>query len=174
MHFFKILPPSKKWPFCNNRTFTLVGTPNGGTWSSSSNAVFNVSNVGVVSTVGLGTATLTYSTGLGGCKNERGITGTVVGCASRGINGVSQFAIENYPISVNLYPNPARSIVSFQIDKLVGTGDIIITDLMGKQVKKQLLSIGINNINIASLSKGYYLVSVIANEEKNTQKLIIE
>ena len=73
-----------------------------------------------------------------------------------------------------MYPNPARSTVSLQVDKLIGTGSIVITDMYGKQVKTQSLSMGTNTIDIAKLSKGIYFVSVITSEGKTTNKLIVE
>ena len=73
-----------------------------------------------------------------------------------------------------MYPNPARSTVSLQIDKLVGSGSIVVTDLYGKQVKQQALSMGNNNVDVSNLAKGFYLVSIITSEGKTTKKLIVE
>jgi len=73
-----------------------------------------------------------------------------------------------------MYPNPAKSVVSLQIDKLVGEGKIVVTNLYGKTVSTQNLSMGNNKVDIATLNKGFYFVSIITAEGKNTQKLIIE
>ena len=73
-----------------------------------------------------------------------------------------------------MYPNPAKSFISLNVDKLIGNGTIVVTDIYGKQVKVQTLSMGKNAIDIASLAKGFYLVSVITNEGKTSKKLIVE
>jgi hypothetical protein len=73
-----------------------------------------------------------------------------------------------------MYPNPAKSVVSLLVDKLIGTGSIVVTDLYGKTVKTQILSMGTNTIDIANLGKGMYFVSTITSEGKNTKKLIVE
>jgi len=57
---------------------------------------------------------------------------------------------------------------------LVGEGQIIVTDLYGKTVKSQPLSMGNNTVDIANLSKGFYLISTITSEGKTTKKLVVE
>ena len=159
--------------FCTNKTFTVVGNPTGGVWSStgvlSVNATTGVISTGLVA----GAGTLTYTIGTNGCTNSRSIAGNVVGCAARGVNN-GQLAIENYPLSINLFPNPAHATVSLKIDRLIGAGTIIVTDLYGKQQIQQPLSMGINTINVASFAKGMYFVSLITSEGKKTEKLIVE
>ena len=97
----------------------------------------------------------------------------MVGCAARGVNN-GQLTIENYPLSINLFPNPAHTTASLKIDKLIGAGTIIVTDLYGKQLIQQPLSMGVNTINVASFAKGMYFVSLITSEGKKTEKLIVE
>jgi hypothetical protein len=158
--------------FCTNRTFSLVGSPAGGVWSKT--GVLSVTNPGGVVTTGAvaGAGSLTYTyTSAAGCISSRSITGNVVTCASRGVVNNEQLVSSNDFI---MYPNPAKSVISLQVDKLVGEGQIIVTDLYGKAVKTQTLSMGTNTLNIASLSKGFYLVSVVTSEGKNTKKLIVE
>ena len=162
--------------FCAGKTFTVVGSPSGGSWSSSNNAVITVTGGGgVVNTIAPGSAILTYTyTNGSGCSNSRSISGTVATCASRGINGQSSMANDLLTTDFTIYPNPATTSVSLQMETLVGFGQIVITDLYGKQVKTQPLSMGNNAINIASLAKGMYFISTITNEGKTTKKLIVE
>ena len=70
--------------------------------------------------------------------------------------------------------NPARQFISLKVDKLVGNGQIVITNLYGKQIKTLPLSMGTNTIDIATFAKGMYLVSIVTNEGTKTQKLIVE
>ena len=159
--------------FCANRTFTVVGIPSGGVWSKTG-PITVTTPAGVVTTgsaAGSGSIKYTY-TDANGCVNSRTMVGNVYVCAARGIANTSEpLAISN---DFTMYPNPARSQVSINVETLVGTGNIIVTDLYGKVVKSQTLSMGTNTLNISKLSAGMYLVSIITNEGKQTKKLIIE
>jgi hypothetical protein len=100
----------------------------------------------------------------------------VIGCAARA-NSTS--TIDNSVWSMDngqwtLFPNPARSFISLNIETLIGRGSIIVTDLYGKTVKTQALSMGTNTVDIAKLSKGMYFVSLITSEGKSTKKLVVE
>ncbi len=158
--------------FCANRTFTVVGTPSGGVWSKT--GVINVTTpAGVVSTGGVaGAGTLKYSyTDGNGCANSRTMSGNVYICAARGITTNEKLETTN---EFSMYPNPAKSQVSINVETLVGTSNIVVTDLYGKVVKSQTLSMGTNTINISKLSAGMYFVSIITSEGKQTKKLIVE
>ena len=162
--------------YCSNRTFTVVGFPAGGVWSTT--GVLTVNTSGVVNTGSVtGAGTLTYTNIINGCSNSRTIAGNIVGCSPRQTNGnnvSSTMANDIMVDNIVLYPNPARSMVSLQISKLVGEGQIIITDLYGKKVKAQSLSLGKNDIETNKLCKGLYLVSIVTNQNIQTQKLVIE
>ena len=73
-----------------------------------------------------------------------------------------------------MYPNPAKSVVSLQVNTFTTSGSIVVIDLYGKQVKTQALSLGSNSIDVSNLAKGFYLVSIITNEGKTTKKLVVE
>ncbi len=160
--------------FCPNKTFTLVGNPAGGVWSST--GVITVHpTTGVVNTGAVaGSANLTYTyTNANGCSNSRTISGSVnSGCLARGILNDDIELIKTNDFT--LYPNPSHSFVNLNMDGLIGNGNIIITDLFGKQIKIQPLSIGNNLISIDKLSKGIYLVNIITNQGKKSKKLIVE
>ncbi|CAF3774793.1 unnamed protein product [Rotaria sp. Silwood1] len=156
--------------YCKNKTFTVAGTPTGGNWAST--GTFSITSGGVITTAATtGPATVTYSyTNSNGCTNSRTIATNVVSCGSKGIMA-NEDKINN---TIQLYPNPAHSLVNLKIDKLIGTGSIIITDLYGKQVKQQTLSLGINIIDVSNLAKGMYLVSIVTDQGKQTQKIVVE
>ncbi len=161
--------------FCTNRTFIVVGSPVGGVWSTS--GVLAVTTPGGVVSTGLiaGAGSLTYTfTNANGCSNSRTISNNIVTCAARGLSEESngQLTIDNAQFTI--YPNPARSFIRLNVETLVGKGQIVVTDLYGKTVRTQTLSMGNNNVDIANLSKGFYLVSVITVNGKNTQKLVVE
>jgi hypothetical protein len=159
--------------FCINKTFGIVGIPAGGVFTTGNNAIVTINCSGTVNTVGLGNSSINYRyTNAQGCSNSRTMVGVVVNCAARGVN-----TVEGQPSTVNdftIYPNPAKLIVNLNIDCLVGAGSIVVTDLYGKIVKTQTLSMGTNTIDISNLSKGMYFVSTITNEGKTTKKLVVE
>jgi fibronectin-binding autotransporter adhesin len=168
--------PATAGGYCTNRTFTLVGTPatsasGTGVWSKT--GVISVTNLGAVST-GLvpGAASIKYAyTNLNGCTNSRTITSAVVACASRQSIANSQQPTVN---EFSIYPNPAKSVINLNIKTLVGAGSIVVTNLYGKQLKTQSLSLGSNAVDISNFAKGLYLVSIITSEGKKTEKLIVE
>ncbi len=155
---------------CNSIPFTLRGTPAGGTWGSTGGITItpismrdaNVSTAGVT-----GTINITYTVGAAGCSNSRTITATAYSC-----RGISSQSTDNNQITV--YPNPAHSLLMVNCKLLIGSGKIFITDLYGKQIKQQSLSIGANAIDVSTFAKGMYFVSVITENAKQTQKIIVE
>jgi Glucose / Sorbosone dehydrogenase/Secretion system C-terminal sorting domain/Putative metal-binding motif len=86
--------------------------------------------------------------------------------------------IEESDIDYNfkMYPNPARSEVSFSFDEDALPKRITFFDILGKQIKtKEMFSINMFNITINNFAKGLYIVSVImANNETSFKKLIIK
>ncbi len=155
--------------YCRNKTFTLVGTPSGGSWGAS--GAFNITAGGVVTTLNApGAASVSYTVTSNGCSSSRTQTATVT-AACKGIN-TQQSTVDSRQLTI--YPNPTHSIINLKIDKLTGAGSIVVTDLYGKQVKQQALSMGVNTIDVSSFAKGMYLVSVITEQGKQTQKVIVE
>ena len=159
--------------FCTNRNFALVGNPGGGVWSSTGVISVNpaTGSVGTGNIAGIGS--LTYTITINGCNNSRSILGAVAVCpGGRSLNTLdNQESIADHFI---MYPNPAKTFISLNLNTVVGIGSIVVTDLYGKQVKMQPLSMGNNTLDIASLSKGFYLVSIITEQGKTMKKLIVE
>ncbi len=77
-------------------------------------------------------------------------------------------------LSFVMYPNPTKEKVNVFVNAFSGKGEIIITDISGKQIQQQVLVIGNNTIEIKNLSKGIYFVNIITDKEKQTQKLVVE
>ncbi len=158
-----------------NRTFDIDGNPSPGTWTSTGVVTLtqispNRARVSTGAVAGAFSVTYRY-TNASGCSNSRTIGGTVINCPFKGIN-TNQVASSNEQLVI--YPNPAKTTININIATLIGNGSIVLTDLYGKQIKQQVLSIGINSIDVSSFAKGMYLVSVITNDQKSTQKIIVE
>ena len=159
--------------FCVGKVFRVVGTPNtlAGAWSATGFA--SITSGGVVTVVGVGAGSIKYTyTNANGCSNSRTMTGTGYTCAARGISVSGEGLVVSGDFT--MYPNPAKGLINLNVESLVGVGSIVVTDLYGKTVKTQALSMGTNTVDIANLSKGMYFVSTITNEGKTTKKLIVE
>jgi hypothetical protein len=159
---------------CKNRTFILRGTPSGGSWITTggmSATPISTQDASVNSGSSAGTASITYTIGSSGCNSSRTMNATVVSCVFKGINN-NQLSIDNSQLTI--YPNPARSTINLNVKTLIGAGTIVVTDLYGKQLKQQTLSMGANTIDVSSFAKGMYLISVITDAGKQTQKVIVE
>lgn len=158
--------------FCINRTFGVVGNPSGGIFTVGNNTVLTINCSGIVKTIGLGSGSLKYTyTNAQGCSNSRTLFGTVVNCAARSSNAEEQQETRN---DFSIYPNPAISFFILNVNWLDGSGKIIISDVYGKEVKTQPLSLGKNNIDISNLPRGIYLITTITTQGKTTKKLVVQ
>ena len=167
---------------CKGKTFNVVGSPVNGyttSWSlTNSNGSSATITPIVIPVVGAqiqsgstnGRISVQYSIEDNNhCINSRTTSVNIVSCGSKETKAA---------ISTNnsflMYPNPAKGTLKIKLDNLVGQGTLRITNLVGKEVKIQAMSLGNNNIDINNLSKGVYLVSLVTTNGKATQKLVIE
>lgn len=77
-------------------------------------------------------------------------------------------------LDFSIQPNPAHGFINIKVDKLIGNSKLLIVDYLGKVIKQQNLSIGNNTIDMSHLTKGMYFVSIVTQQGKLTQKLILE
>ena len=79
---------------------------------------------------------------------------------------------ENAISSVNVYPNPAKDVVNFQVAlNGVNAADVVVTDLAGRVVATGVINSGAEfNLNVADYASGTYLYSVVAGESVMTGK----
>ncbi len=157
--------------FCVGKVFGVAGSPVGGTWSAT--GIASITSAGIVTINAVGAGSITYTTaGSTGCVSSRTMSGTGFVCAARGATSSTTSVVDTKQFS--MYPNPAKSFINITQETLIGSGNITITDLYGKTIKNQPLSMGNNIVNIANITKGIYFISTITNEGKTTKKLIIE
>jgi hypothetical protein len=71
---------------------------------------------------------------------------------------------------ISLYPNPTVDFVSFELNNNQN-GDVFVTTIDGKVVKKQRLVNGMNMINMSELSSGVYR---IVSTDKSINKSVIK
>jgi hypothetical protein len=75
--------------------------------------------------------------------------------------------------SFDLRPNPAHRQFVIRLHSTTGQAIIQITDLTGRTCYSGLLYPGDNNVDIANLKPGIYLVQVIENHLRSVKKLIV-
>ena len=159
--------------FCVGKTFGVLGSPTGGLWTTTGCISATTLGIATINTTGAGSLTYTF-TNANGCASRRTMTGAGFMCAVRLASGKSVATSVKSSNDFSLFPNPAKSVIDVKVETLVGTGTIVITDLYGKTIKTQPLSMGNNNISIDNLSKGIYLISIRTSEGKTTKKLVVE
>jgi hypothetical protein len=75
-----------------------------------------------------------------------------------------------------LYPNPAEEAIYIRDERITGNPvQVIITNLHGQEVLIEHFSERADNminLNVNTLKKGIYIVSIIINDELRTAKLI--
>jgi len=82
------------------------------------------------------------------------------------IYGVEEFSLNN----LQIFPNPVTNN-KFSI-KTIKALDYTIYDVLGKEIKKGLVTSNNNAINITSLKKGVYILKLKFNNESITKKLV--
>lgn len=115
------------------------------------------------------TVTLTStSTSLGNIYFERSHAQKTITPLPTGINNIDR---DN---TFALYPNPASQTVTVNWNGK-HTANIIITDITGKHIlTNRIAANNTKQIDISTLTKGLYFVTVECNGQKITQKLLIQ
>ncbi len=73
-------------------------------------------------------------------------------------------------------PNPAKNYFNINLSSLKNAGDIKLklSDISGKTIMQQKVIAGMQRVNLPSLQKGLYIVTLISGKEIRTQKLVVE
>ena len=151
--------------FCPNKTFTVVGNPAGGVWSSTGVLSVNAST-GLINTGSTaGSGSLTYTITVNGCVNSRSISGAVAAtCAShRGNTEISSIMINDNLFTI--YPNPAKGFVSISINKITPNRYLVLNDFAGRIISKILLTESVTNFSTSNLVSGMYTIQLLENNQ---------
>lgn len=102
-------------------------------------------------------------------NNERKELLTSLGCNAP--LAVDDF--EHEP-SIKIYPNPSKGIFSINFnDSTVESYNIVVLDMLGKQLKTLSVSVENSKIDLSELNNGTYLLKVSNSKKSVTQKIII-
>lgn len=88
------------------------------------------------------------------------------------ITGIGENVESNKDISV--FPNPFSSVSTLQLNSYLKNAEVIIYDVLGKEMRRNYFSGDKMEIAKGNLEIGIYFVKVIAAEKQFVQKIIIE
>lgn len=156
---------------CMNKTFVLKGSPAGGVWSSAGSVTVNANGVVTTSSPGIGNVSYTvYNSS--GCSNTKTLNYNVVVCDAQ---RKSETAItSNNSNIITVYPNPVRKRAIFKVHVSTGEGTMILTDALGKELRKAPFKAGVNSFETGSYASGIYFVTFKTKYNSQTVKLMIE
>ncbi len=79
-------------------------------------------------------------------------------------------------VSIELFPNPANNYVTFKFNNSIKNDNykIIIFDIIGKVVYKDLLLTNSNTIKLDNINSGIYVIEFILNDSLYSSKLIVD
>lgn len=74
-------------------------------------------------------------------------------------------------VQINMFPNPTKDLFTIQSDQLIQS--IVVTDLLGKQVHNNE-SVNTDNyiVDLSAFESGIYMVDMIVDGKKYTQKVV--
>ena len=154
--------------FCVGKTFTVIGSPANGTWSATGSLSVSYAGVISINTTGAGNLTYTYTSPFG-CVNSRTVSGVGYNCAAhRATNNMEPLTINS---DFKMYPNPAKTFVTIDCK---GAKQLLITDYFGRTIQLLNNPTEHQTINTHHFVSGFYLVTLINDNNKQTQKLVIE
>jgi subtilisin family serine protease len=86
--------------------------------------------------------------------------------------GVSDFETEEF--RVTLFPNPVSDLlyISIQADK--SNINVELYDLQGRKLKQEIMSFGVNTIDVSSLASGYYFIKLSDGRKNCIKKFVKE
>ncbi|MDD4068111.1 MAG: leucine-rich repeat domain-containing protein [Bacteroidales bacterium] len=78
-------------------------------------------------------------------------------------------------VEVLIYPNPAKDMAKIEFDNLDSKANIIVLDILGKEVKREVIAKGTKEIeiNVSNLPKGIYNILIVNDTINQTKKLVV-
>jgi len=89
-------------------------------------------------------------------------------------NGVGTQNILKPETQISVFPNPARQLITLQLNNLKSTAEAVIYNLQGQAILYQTVGEGNNPINTSNLKSGIYVLKVNGIDFEKTIKIIID
>ena len=74
----------------------------------------------------------------------------------------------------SIYPNPSKGLITIAMSAVNAGTVLYVTDMIGKEVFKTVVTDTNTNLDLSNLQKGLYMVTVANGQNKHIQKLIIQ
>jgi len=89
--------------------------------------------------------------------------------------GLNDITVDN-KVDILIYPNPTQDKTKISIDNLSSKADVIVLDIMGKEVKRGVINKGekILDIDLSGYAKGIYNIRIVNETINQTKKLIVQ
>lgn len=89
--------------------------------------------------------------------------------------GLDDIASDNN-FDVLIYPNPTQDKAKIMIEDLSSKADVIVLDIMGKEVKRGVIYKGtkVLDIDLSGYAKGIYNIRIVNENINQTKKLIVQ
>jgi hypothetical protein len=89
-------------------------------------------------------------------------------------NGVGTKNILKPETQISVFPNPARQLITLQLNNLKSTAEAVIYNLQGQAILYQTVGESNNPINTSNLKSGIYVLKVNGIDFEKTIKIIID
>ena len=76
--------------------------------------------------------------------------------------------------SVNIYPNPANTRVTVNVEGMSGKAQVSVIDLSGRTLMSDTMTDGSAQLNVSSLAQGSYFVRISGERFTTVRKLIVK
>lgn len=141
--------------------------PTAGATNTSDNNVDNIEKVEIPNAQpGVYTIQVTHKATLAGGSQIF----SLIGNGSVGLTLDNQDFI--YDNSIFIYPNPANSVLNFEVKNNADISAISINDISGKEVFRNLNAGNLSSIDVSNLSSGVYFVTFKSERNSVTKKFI--
>ena len=89
--------------------------------------------------------------------------------------GLNDITVANN-VDILIYPNPTQDKAKISIDNLSSKADVIVLDIMGKEVKRGVINKGtkVLDIDLSGYAKGLYNIRIMNDSINQTKKLIVQ
>ncbi|MBP7810045.1 MAG: SBBP repeat-containing protein [Bacteroidia bacterium] len=108
----------------------------------------------------------TYTLGMTTFTNASTLNKADAYIAKFSVAGLGLNELEN-KFGFSVYPNPSNGVFTLQLKEEVNGGELIVTDVIGKEILKQEIKNGTQQIELNINTKGLYFVRLESDPEKN-------
>ena len=74
----------------------------------------------------------------------------------------------------SVYPNPTEGVLNIQLPSSVQSANIDITDALGRRVLNSTMESAMKSLDVSSLNKGVYFVSISDGTQSSTKRIVIK